>query len=103
MVLDFTFLDFPGCFYFIYLFFLEFPGGSDGKAFAYNEGDLGSFPEWGRPSGEGNGIPLQYSCLENPMYGGAWYVIVHGVPKSQTRLIDFTYFCRAVFGLKQRE
>ena len=40
--------------------------------------------------GEGNGTPLQYSCLENPMDGGAWWAAVHGVPKSQTRLSDFT-------------
>ena len=48
------------------------PGGSDGKASAYNSGELGSIPGWGRSSGEGNGNPLQYSCLENPMDGGAW-------------------------------
>ena len=49
-----------------------FPGGSDGKASAaYNAGDPGSIPGLGR-SGEGNGNPLQYSCLENPMDGGAW-------------------------------
>ena len=41
--------------------------------------------------GEGNGAPLQYSCLENPMDGGAWWAAVHGVVKSQTRLSDFTY------------
>ena len=40
--------------------------------------------------GEGNGTPLQYSCLENPMDGGAWQAAVHGVPRSQTRLSDFT-------------
>ena len=40
---------------------------------------------------EGNGNPLQYSCLENPMDGGAWWAIVHGVAKSQTRLSDFTF------------
>ena len=39
-------------------------------------------------SGEGNGTPLQYSCLENPMDGGAWWAIVHGVTKSRTRLSD---------------
>ena len=50
----------------------DFPGGSDGKASAYNAGDPGLIPVWGRFSGEGNGIPLQYSCLENPMDGGAW-------------------------------
>ena len=45
----------------------DFPGGSDGKASAYNARDLGSIPGSGRSSGEGNGNPLQYSCLENPM------------------------------------
>jgi len=43
------------------------------------------------PSGEGNGTPLQYSCLENPMNGGAWWAGVHGVAKSRTRLSDFTF------------
>ena len=47
-------------------------GGSDGKASAYNAGDPGSIPGSGRSSGEGNGNPLKYSCLENPMDGGAW-------------------------------
>ena len=46
---------------------LDFPGGSDGKASVYNVGDLGSIPGSGRSPGEGNGNPLQYSCLENPM------------------------------------
>ena len=41
--------------------------------------------------GEGNGNPLQYSCLENPMDGGAWWAVVHGVTKSQTRLSDFPF------------
>ena len=41
--------------------------------------------------GEGNGTPLQYSCLENPMDGGAWWAIVHGVARSRTRLSDFTF------------
>ena len=50
----------------------DFPCGSDGKASAYNAGDLGSIPGSGRSSREGNGNPLQYSCLENPMDGGAW-------------------------------
>ena len=50
----------------------NFPGGSDGKASTRNAGDLGSIPEPGRSPGEGNGNPLQYSCLENPMDGGAW-------------------------------
>ena len=68
----------------------DFPGGSDGKASAYNVGDLGSIPGSGRSPGEGNGTPLQYSCLENPMDGGAWLATVHGVAKSWTRLRDFT-------------
>ena len=50
---------------------LPAPCGSDGKASAYNVGDLGSIPGSGRSPGEGNGNPLQYSCLENPMDGGA--------------------------------
>ena len=51
---------------------LGFPGGSEGKASAYNAGDLGSIPKSVRSPGEGNGNPLQYSCLENPMDGEAW-------------------------------
>ena len=51
---------------------LGFPGGSDGKAFAPNAEDLGSIPGSERYPGEGNGSPLQHSCLENPMDGGAW-------------------------------
>ena len=51
---------------------LGFPGGLDDKVSAYNVGDLGSIPESGRSSGEGNGNPLQYACLENPMDRGAW-------------------------------
>ena len=43
-----------------------------------------SIPEWGRSPGEGNGNPLQYSCLENPMDGGVWWATVHGVTKSWT-------------------
>ena len=61
-----------------------FPGGSEVKASACNEGDLGSIPGSGRSSGEGNGTPLQYSCLENPMEGGAWWATVHGVAESDT-------------------
>ena len=53
-------------------FFLDFPCGSDGKVSAYNAGDLGSIPGSGRSPGEGNGTPLQYSCMENPMDGRAW-------------------------------
>ena len=49
-----------------------FPSGSDGKASVCNAGDLGSIPGLGRSLGEGNGSPLQYSCLENPMDHRAW-------------------------------
>ena len=72
------------------LLFLGFPGGSEGKASACNVGDPDLIPGLGRSPGEGNGNPLQYSCLENPMDGGAWWATVHGVTKSQTRLSDFT-------------
>ena len=52
--------------------FGDFPGGSDGKASVYNEGDPGSIPGLGIFPGEGNGNPLQDCCLENPMDRGAW-------------------------------
>ena len=52
--------------------FWGFPSGSEVKASAYNVGDLGSIPGLGRSLGEGNGNPLQYSCLENPMDVEAW-------------------------------
>ena len=51
---------------------LDFPGGSDGKSSVYNVGDPGLSPGLGRSPGEGNGNPLQYYCLENPMDRGAW-------------------------------
>ena len=55
-------------------------------------------------SGEGNGTPLQYSCLENPMDGGAWWAAVHGIAKSQTRLTDFTFtFHFALFTALEKE
>ena len=54
------------------LLYEDFPGGSDGKASVYNAGDRGSIPGSGRSPGEGNGNPLQYYCLENPMDRGAW-------------------------------
>ena len=62
-------------FFFSFLIFVclfDFPGGSDSKASACSAGDLGLIPELGRSPGEGNGNPLQYSCLENPMGRGAW-------------------------------
>ena len=69
---------------FTYYFFLNFPGGSEGKASACNAGDLGSIPGSGRSPGEGSGNLLQYSCLENPMDREAWRVTVQRVAKSQT-------------------
>ena len=66
------------------------PGGSEVKASAYNAGDPGLIPGSEKSSGEGNGNPLQYSGLENPLDGGDWLATVHGVSKSQTRLRDFT-------------
>ena len=63
------------------------PGGSEGKESACS---AGSVPGSGLSPGEGNGNPFQYSCLENPMDGGAWQAKVYGVKKSQTRLCDFT-------------
>ena len=65
-----------------------FPGGSDGKESACDAGDLGLIPGLGRSPGGGNGTPLQYSGLENPMDRGVWWITVHGVAKSQTRLSD---------------
>ena len=69
---------------------MGFPGGSKVKASASSAGNLGLIPESGRSPGEGNGNPVQYSCLENPMDRGAWRATVHGVAKSRTRLSDFT-------------
>ena len=71
-----------------------FPGGSDDGESACNAGDPGSVPGSGRSPGEGNGNPLQFSCLENLMDGEAWWATVHGVAKSRTQLSDFTFtFC----------
>ena len=64
---------------------------------ARNAEDLGSIPGSGRSPGEGNGNPLQYLCLENPMDGGDWWAIVHGVTKSRTRLSDFTFTFTLLF------
>ena len=67
---------------------MGFPGVFDGKESAFNAGDLGLIPGWKRSPGEGNGHPLLYSCLENPMNRVAWWATVHGVTESQTRLSD---------------
>ena len=66
---------------------MGFPGGLDGKESACNARD----PGWGRSPGEGNGYPLQYSCLENSMDRGVWQATVHGVTKSRTRLSNFHF------------
>ena len=63
---------------------MGFPGGSDGEESACNAGDPGSILGSGRSPGVGNGNPIQYSCLENPMDGGAWQATGHGVTKNWT-------------------
>ena len=66
--------------------------GSDGRESACNEGDLSSIPESGRSPGGGNGNPLQYPCLENPMDRGAWRATVPGViKKSDVMSIPHTH------------
>ena len=57
---------------FFHIHLIPITGGPEVKASAWNVGDPGSIPGLGRSRGEGNGNPLQYSCLENPMEGGAW-------------------------------
>ena len=61
------------------------------KVSAYNAGDQGLIPGLGRSPGEGNGSPLQQSCLENPMDGEGWQSTMHGISKSQTQLSDFAF------------
>ena len=63
---------------------MDFFGGSDGKNPPVNAGDAGSVPGLERYPGEGNGNPLQYSCLGNPMDRGALWITVHGVTNSWT-------------------
>ena len=67
-------------------FYFGFPGGSEGKESAGNEGDLGSIPKSGRSPGEGNDNLFQFSCLGNPLDREAWWTTVHRVIKSQTQL-----------------
>ena len=62
---------------------MVFPGDSDSKESACNAGGPGLIPGSGKSPGEGNGNPLHYSCLENPMDRGAWWATVHGLAKSQ--------------------
>ena len=67
---------------------MGFPGGSGGQESTFSAGDPSLILESGKFPGEGNGNPLQYSCLENSVDGGAWWTTVHGVTKSQTQLSD---------------
>ena len=73
---------------------MGFPGGSDDKASACNVGDPGSIPGSGRSPGEGNGNPLQYSCLENLKDRGTQWATFHRVTKSRKRLATNFYFIR---------
>ena len=68
---------------------MGFSGGSDCKESTCNAGDPGSITGSGRSPGEGNGNPLQYSCLGNPMDRGAWQATVHEITKSWTRRSDY--------------
>ena len=70
---------------------MGFPSGSDSKESACNAGDLGLIPGSGRSSGERNGLPLQYSCLENSMDRGAWRATVHGVIKKSDTIERLTH------------
>ena len=69
--------------------FLDVPSGSDGKESACNAGDLASISGSGRSPGEGNGNPLQYSCLENPTDRGAWWATVHRA--AQSDIVEVTW------------
>ena len=68
----------------VFQFSLGLPGDSDNKESAWNSGDSGLIPGWGRSHGKGNGNPSQYSCLENSMDRGSWHATIHGVAKNQT-------------------
>ena len=68
-----------------------FPGGSEVKASARNAGDLGSIPGSGRSPGEGNGKPLQCSCLENSVDRGGWWATGHGVANTTEQLSRRTH------------
>ena len=78
-------------YYHLFSFLIFANGGSDGKVSTCSAGDPGSIPGLGRSPGEGNGNPLQYSCLENSMDWGAWWATVCGVAKNRTRLSVFTF------------
>ena len=70
---------------------MGFPGGLNNKKSACNEGGPGLIPGLGRSPGEGNGYPLQYSCLENPMDRGAWLATVHGAAKELDMTEQLTF------------
>ena len=76
--------------------YINFPGGSVGKNLPANEGDVGSIPGSERSPEKGNGNPLQYSRLKNPMDNGAWQAIVHGVARESNMTVikhqGITYF-----------
>ena len=74
--------------------YMGLPGGSEVKASASNAGDLGSIPGSGRSPGEGNGNPFQYSCLENPMDGGAWWATQSTSRKESDRTERFHFLSR---------
>ena len=78
-----------------------FPGGSEVKTSACNEGDLGSILGLGRSSGEGNGNPLQCSCLESPIDSRAWWAAIYGVAQSRTRLKRLSSMDYTVYGILQ--
>ena len=78
--------------FFFYLILMDFSGGSVDKESACGVRDLVSVPGWGRSPGGGNGNPLHYSCLENPMDRGAWRATVYGVAKSQTLTEKLHFF-----------
>ena len=91
---------------------MGFPGGLDGKESACNAGDLGSTPGLGRSPGEGNGNPLQYSCLKNLMDRGAWQATVHGVERVRHDLASkppiikaYNFICTVIISrvLKQKK
>ena len=86
---------------FIYLFGVSqvprFPVVKNWSANAEDTRDAGSIPELGRSIGEGNGNPLQCSCLENPMDRGAWWAAVHGVAKSRVQLSTHTFIYVFIF------
>ena len=79
-----------------------FPRGSDGKESPCNVGDQGLIPRLGIFLGEGNGNPLQYSCLENFMDREAWWARVHGVAKSQTQLSDYHFLTQLIHIVQQK-